>query len=126
MDSRHLLTIFGVVGVNMLAFGIVIPLLPYLAVKTGASEFQIGLLVAAYPLAQLVGFVILALAGSLPLLFLGRIIDGLTGGNINVAQAYIADVTGHTERGKAMVPYAWRTLCLVPGRDSCEETFEVG
>lgn len=129
MKNRHLLIIFVVVLVNMLAFGIVIPLLPYLANKTGASEFQIGLLVASYPLAQLVGapllgrlsdrygrkpilllsilgtavgFVVLALANSLPLLFLSRIIDGLTGGNINVAQAYIADVTDHTERGKAM------------------------
>lgn len=129
MKNRHLLIIFAVVLVNMLAFGIVIPLLPYLAGKTGASEFEIGLLTAAYPLAQLVGapllgrlsdrygrkpillvsifgtaagFVVLALAGSLSLLFLSRIIDGLTGGNINVAQAYIADVTDHRERGKAM------------------------
>ncbi|MDO8847115.1 MAG: MFS transporter [Coriobacteriia bacterium] len=129
MKNRHLLIIFVVVLVNMLAFGIVIPLLPYLADKTGASEFQIGLLVASYPLAQLVGapllgrlsdrygrkpilllsilgtaigFVVLALANSLPLLFLSRVIDGLTGGNINVAQAYIADVTDHKERGKAM------------------------
>lgn len=129
MKNRHLLIIFAVVLVNMLAFGIVIPLLPYLADRTGASEFQIGLLVASYPLAQLFGapllgrlsdrygrkpilllsilgtafgFVVLALANSLPLLFLSRIIDGLTGGNINVAQAYIADVTDHTERGKAM------------------------
>jgi len=129
MRNRHLLIIFGIVLVNMLAFGIVIPLLPYLADRTGASEAQIGLLVAAYPLAQLVGapllgrlsdrygrkpillasilgtavgFVVLALANSLALLFAARIIDGLTGGNINVAQAYIADVTDHSERGKAM------------------------
>lgn len=129
MKNRHLFIIFGIVLVNMLAFGIVIPLLPYLADRTGASATQIGLLVAAYPLAQLVGapllgrlsdrygrkpillvsifgtavgFVVLALADSLPLLFAARIIDGLTGGNINVAQAYIADVTDHSERGKAM------------------------
>lgn len=129
MRNRHLLIIFGIVLVNMLAFGIVIPLLPYLADRTGASEFQIGLLVAAYPLAQLVGapllgrlsdrfgrkpillisifgtaigFVVLALSNSLVMLFVARIIDGLTGGNINVAQAYIADVTDHAERGKAM------------------------
>mgnify|MGYP001151435326 FL=1 len=129
MKNRHLFIIFGIVLVNMLAFGIVIPLLPYLADRTGASETQIGLLVAAYPLAQLVGapllgrlsdrygrkpillvsifgtavgFVVLALANSLLLLFVARIIDGLTGGNINVAQAYIADVTDHSERGKAM------------------------
>lgn len=129
MKNRHLIIIFAIVLVNMLAFGIVIPLLPYLADTIGASKFEIGLLIAAYPLAQLigapvlgglsdrygrkpvllasilgtaVGFVILALADSLPLLFLSRIIDGLTGGNINVAQAYIADVSGPKERGRAM------------------------
>ena len=129
MRNRHLLIIFAIVLVNMLAFGIVIPLLPYLAEKTGASEFQTGLLTAAYPLAQLLGapllgrlsdrygrkpilivsilgtalgFVVLGLAGSLGWLFVSRVIDGLTGGNINVAQAYIADVSERSERGKAM------------------------
>ena len=63
MKNRHLLIIFVVVLVNMLAFGIVIPLLPYLADKTGASEFQIGLLVASYPLAQLVGAPLLGIYG---------------------------------------------------------------
>lgn len=129
MKNHRLLIIFAIVLVNMLAFGIVIPLLPYLAERTGASELQAGLLVASYPLAQLVGapvlgwlsdrfgrkpvllvsilgtalgFVVLALARTLPMLFLARVIDGITGGNINVAQAYIADVTSHEDRGKAM------------------------
>jgi len=129
MKQHRLAIIFAIMFVNMLALGIVIPLLPYLAESTGATEFQIGLLVAAYPLSQFfgapllgrlsdrygrkpvlllsvfgtaVGFVILALAGSLPVLFLGRIIDGLTGGNINVAQAYITDVTDRKERSRAL------------------------
>lgn len=129
MGTRRLAIIFAVVLVNMLAMGIVIPLLPYLADLTGASEFEVGLLVATYPLAQLVGapvlgrlsdrfgrkpvlvlsilgtaigFGVLALARSLPVLFLARVIDGLTGGNINVAQAYIADVTEREERGRAL------------------------
>jgi MFS transporter, DHA1 family, tetracycline resistance protein len=129
MKNKRLLIIFGVVLVNMMALGIVVPLMPYLAGKVGASEFEIGLLIASYPLAQLVGapvlgrlsdrygrkpvlivsilgtavgFAILALAGSLSLLFLSRIIDGLTGGNINVAQAYITDVTDRSERGRAL------------------------
>lgn len=129
MGTRRLAIIFAIVLVNMLAMGIVIPLLPYLANLTGASEFQVGLLVATYPLAQLVGapvlgrlsdrfgrkpvlvvsilgtavgFGVLALARSLPMLFLARVIDGLTGGNINVAQAYIADVTEREERGRAL------------------------
>lgn len=127
--KKHLAIIFAVVLVNMLSFGIVVPLLPYLAEEIGASVLEIGLLTATYPLAQLlgapllghlsdrygrkpvllvsilgtvIGFVVLALARALPVLFLGRIIDGLTGGNINVAQAYIADVTERAERGKAL------------------------
>jgi DHA1 family tetracycline resistance protein-like MFS transporter len=129
MKNRRLLIVFAIVLVNMLSFGIVIPLLPYLAGEIGASRFQIGLLTAAYPLAQLfgapllghlsdrfgrkpvllisifgtaVGFVVLALARALPILFLSRIVDGLTGGNISVAQAYISDVTDRKERGRAL------------------------
>jgi len=113
----------------MLSFSIVLPLLPYLAVEVGASETQIGLLTAMYPLAQMfaapllgrlsdrvgrkpvlvisiigtsIGFVVLALARLLPILFVSRFIDGVTGGNISVAQAYIADVTDDRERGKAL------------------------
>lgn len=129
MKRHRLAIIFTIMLVNMLALGIVVPLLPYLAESTGATELQTGLLVAAYPLSQFlgapllgrlsdrhgrkpvliasifgtaVGFVVLALAGSLTALFLGRIIDGLTGGNINVAQAYITDVTDRKERSRAL------------------------
>lgn len=129
MKNRRLLIIFAIVLVNMLSFGIVIPLLPYLAEEIGASALQIGLLIAAYPLSQLVGapllgrlsdrygrkpvllvsilgtalgFVVLGLARALPILFVSRVIDGLTGGNINVAQAYIADVTDRAQRGRAL------------------------
>jgi DHA1 family tetracycline resistance protein-like MFS transporter len=48
------------------------------------------------------GFVLLGFANTLALLFLSRIIDGLTGGNVSVAQAYIADVTTPEERGKSL------------------------
>jgi DHA1 family tetracycline resistance protein-like MFS transporter len=129
MKPHRLAIIFAIMLVNMLALGIVVPLLPYLAETTGASEFQTGLLVATYPLSQLfgapllgrlsdrfgrkpvlivsvlgtaIGFVVLAVAQVLPVLFLGRMIDGLTGGNINVAQAYITDVTDRAERGRAL------------------------
>ncbi|HAL31003.1 MAG TPA: MFS transporter [Coriobacteriia bacterium] len=129
MKTHRLAIIFAIMLVNMLALGIVVPLLPYLAEATGASEFQTGLLVATYPLSQLfgapllgrlsdrfgrkpvlvasvlgtaIGFVVLAVARVLPVLFLGRMIDGLTGGNINVAQAYITDVTDRAQRGRAL------------------------
>jgi len=49
----------------------------------------------------LIGFIVLATASSLPFVFLGRIIDGLTAGNISVAQAFIADLAGPKNRTKA-------------------------
>ena len=129
MKSHRLAIVFAVVLVEMMAFSIVLPLLPYLADEVGASVFQIGLLTAAYPFAQLFGapvlgglsdrigrkpvllisivgtgasFVVLALARVLPVLFVSRLVDGITGGNISVVQAYIADVTDAKERGKAL------------------------
>ncbi len=48
------------------------------------------------------GFVVLAIARFLPILFVSRFIDGITGGNISVAQAYIADVTDPKDRGRAL------------------------
>ena len=120
MRDRRLLIIFFVVLVDMLSFSIVLPLLPYLADSLGATAFQIGLLGAMYPIFQVIGapilgrlsdrygrkpililsiagtvlgFIVLATAQSLWILFISRALDGLTGGNISVAQAYIADVT---------------------------------
>lgn len=129
MRDKRLLIVFAVVLVDMLSFSIVLPLLPYLAGELGASPFQIGLLTAVYPIAQFIaapilgrlsdrfgrkpillvsvagtalGFVVLATAGSLPVLFVSRALDGITGGNISVAQAYIADITDDKERGRAL------------------------
>lgn len=126
--SRPLLIIFLTVFVNLVGFGIIIPLLPFYAQTFGASPLVIGLLFASYSLAQLlatpalgvlsdrwgrrpvlifsllgtvVSFVMLALAHTLALLFIARIIDGLSGGNITTARAYIADVTEPHERAKA-------------------------
>jgi DHA1 family tetracycline resistance protein-like MFS transporter len=128
-NNKSLLTIFLVVFIDLLGFGIILPLLPYIAEKYSAGPLQIGLLTATYSLFQLisspilgrlsdrygrkklliisqlgsaVGYLILGLAGNLPLLFLSRIIDGITGGNISIAQAYIADVTDNKNRAKGM------------------------
>ena len=128
-DNRPLFTIFLIVFVDLLGFGIVLPLLPYIAEKYQATPFTIGILGATYSLFQLIagpllgrlsdrygrkkllaisqigsaiGYLILGLANSLPLLFLARIIDGITGGNISIAQAYIADVTTKENRAKGM------------------------
>jgi len=128
-NNKSLLTIFLVVFIDLLGFGIILPLLPYIAEKYSAGPFQIGMLTATYSFFQLiaspilgrlsdrygrkklliisqlgsaVGYLILGLAGNLPLLFLSRIIDGATGGNISIAQAYIADVTTKENRARGM------------------------
>src|SRR5829696_1314924 len=126
--SRPLLVIFLTIFVNLVGFGIIIPLLPFYASTFGASPFVIGLLFASFSLAQLVAspvlgelsdrwgrrpvlilsligtavsFAMLAVAQSLLMLFAARIVDGLSGGNITTARAYIADVTTPEDRAKA-------------------------
>jgi DHA1 family tetracycline resistance protein-like MFS transporter len=126
--SRPLLIIFLTVFINLVGFGIIIPLLPFYAQTFGASPLVIGLLFASFSLSQLlatpalgvlsdrwgrrpvlifsllgtvVSFAMLAVAHSLTMLFTARIIDGLSGGNITTARAYIADVTEPHERAKA-------------------------
>ena len=125
---RPLSIIFLTVFVNLVGFGIIIPLLPFYAQTFGASPLVIGLLFASFSLSQLVAspilgdlsdrwgrrpvlifsllgtvvsFAMLALATSLPMLFAARIVDGLSGGNITTARAYIADITPEESRAKA-------------------------
>jgi MFS transporter, DHA1 family, tetracycline resistance protein len=126
--TRPLLIIFLTIFVNLIGFGIIIPLLPYYAQQFGASPLVIGLLFASYSLCQLiaapalgdlsdrwgrrpilifslagtvVSFVMLALAHSVAMLFLARIVDGLSGGNISTARAYVADITEPKDRARA-------------------------
>jgi DHA1 family tetracycline resistance protein-like MFS transporter len=147
MKNTRLITIFIIVFIDMLGFSLILPLLPYYAESYGASPAIVGLLVASYAAAQLVGAPILgrlsdrygrrpillfSVAGTLfgflllgfadpigsllstliaphapnacilGILFLSRIVDGLTGGNITVAQAYIADITDEQNRAKSL------------------------
>ena len=103
-------------------------MLPFYATTYGASPFVVGLLFASFSASQLiaapllgawsdrwgrrpvlilslvgtaVSFVMLAMAHSLAMLFAARIVDGLSGGNITTARAYIADVTTQENRAKA-------------------------
>jgi len=123
-----LLPIFLIVVVDVLGLTIILPLLPFYAEKMGATPSIVGLLVTTYAACQLVagpilgrlsdrlgrrplllvsqlgtlaGFLILAFAQSLWIVFLSRIIDGLTAGNLSLAQAYISDVTEPKDRAKA-------------------------
>jgi multidrug resistance protein len=131
MKRSPLLVIFITVFIDLIGFGIVIPVLPYYAegTKFGATPSQVGLLFASYSILQLIfapvlgrlsdkhgrrpvllisllgtalGFLILGFATTLWMLFVGRIIDGISGGNISTAQAYIADVTTKENRAKGM------------------------
>jgi DHA1 family tetracycline resistance protein-like MFS transporter len=129
MDKRRLATIFAIVFVDVLGFGLILPLLPYYATRFGASPFLIGLLTASYPAAQIIGspilgrlsdrfgrrpilmvsiagtavsFLILGSASTVWMLFAGRMLDGLTGGNFTVAQSYIADVTTEKDRARGL------------------------
>ena len=129
MRNKPLFAIFLIVFIDLLGFGLILPLLPYYAESYGASDTVIGLLVASYAAAQLVGapvlgrlsdrfgrrpillislfgtlvsFLLLGFAETLLVLFVARIFDGLTGGNISVAQAYIADVTDEKNRAKGL------------------------
>ncbi len=126
--TRPLLIIFLTILVNLIGFGIIIPLLPFYAETFGASPVVIGLLFAVFSICQLVAapalgdlsdrygrrpvlvfslagtvvsFVMLALAHSLTMLFLARIVDGLSGGSISTARAYVADVTEPADRARA-------------------------
>jgi multidrug resistance protein len=126
--SRPLLVIFLTIFVNLVGFGIIIPLLPFYAEKFGASPLVIGLLFGIYSLCQLaaspalgdlsdrygrrpvlifsllgtvISFAMLALAQSITMLFIARIVDGLSGGNISTARAYVADVTEPKDRARA-------------------------
>jgi DHA1 family tetracycline resistance protein-like MFS transporter len=129
MQNRRLLTLFLIVFIDLLGFSLILPLLPFYAETFGATPFQIGLLVASYAAAQLVGapllgrlsdrfgrrpvllislmgtfvgFLILGFANSLWMLYASRLLDGFTGGNISVAQAYITDVTDEKDRAKGL------------------------
>ncbi len=126
--SRPLFVLFITILVNLIGFGIIIPLLPFYAETFGASPFVIGMLFASFSMAQLIGapvlgawsdrwgrrpvlilsligtavsFAMLAMANSLWILFAARIVDGLSGGNITTARAYIADITTEQNRAKA-------------------------
>ena len=128
LRGSPLVPIFLIIFIDLVGFGIIIPILPLYAESFSASPAMIGILLASYSLMQLVAtpylgalsdrygrrpvllisqvgtvlsFILLGLANSLPLLFAARILDGISGGNISTAQAYISDVTEERSRAKA-------------------------
>jgi DHA1 family tetracycline resistance protein-like MFS transporter len=127
--KSRLLVIFMTVFIDLVGFGIILPLSPYLAREFHASPLQVGLLLSIYSIAQflfspiwgslsdrigrrpviLIGlfggglsYLLFAFSSSLILLFAARFLAGVFGGNISTAHAYIADVTSPEDRSKGM------------------------
>ncbi|HSP87568.1 MAG TPA: MFS transporter, partial [Ignavibacteriaceae bacterium] len=129
-NKSSLILIFLAVFIDLIGFGILIPILPTIAVRDfHSSDFQIGLLVAVFSFIQFIfnpffgsisdrrgrkpiiviclllsslSYFIFSLAGTYLVLFISRIIAGLGGSSISVAQAYIADITTKENRSKGM------------------------
>jgi multidrug resistance protein len=124
-ERRLLLPVVLIVAVDFMGLGIVVPLLPYYTERTGASAFTVGTIISVFAFCQflagpflgqlsdrygrkpvlllsqfgsLVGYIIFALSNSLWLIFLSRIIDGLSAGNMSVAQAFVSDNTSLSDR----------------------------
>jgi DHA1 family tetracycline resistance protein-like MFS transporter len=121
--------IFTTVVIDLVGFGIVLPILPLWAETFGASPVQIGMITASYAVMQLifapvwgrvsdrygrrpvilvslagsaVAALMIGLAGTLLLLFVARVLQGIAGASYAAAQAYVADVTTREERAKGM------------------------
>ena len=124
-----LLTVFLVVMIDLIGFGIVLPGLEAYAVGFKAAPLFVGIVYSSYSLAQLIfspvwgslsdrvgrrpvmmvstlgasaAYLLFAFSNSLALLLFCRIFAGMMAGNISTAQAYVADVTDHKDRAKGM------------------------
>ena len=137
-SSKALWTILFIVFMDLLGFGIILPQLPFYALRYNVSPVQVGLLFSIYSICQFlaapvlglisdkfgrkpvlvfsqagsaIGYALLGLVtqldlpnvtAAIALIYLARIIDGISGGNISTAQAYISDVTTPATRAKGM------------------------
>jgi DHA1 family tetracycline resistance protein-like MFS transporter len=125
---RRLLPILGITFVDILGFSMLIPILPYFVTHFGASPFVVGLLFSTFSLCQLVagplwsnasdrigrkkiliisqvgataGWAMLGLVTNIYWVFAARVIEGISGGNIGVTQAYVADMVEPKQRSRA-------------------------
>lgn len=130
MRKASLSVIFITVFIDLMGFGILIPILPTFATKElGMTDFEIGIVIAIYSLVQflfnpilgkisdkvgrrpvilvsllltVVSYIIFSYSTTFLILLFSRLLAGFGGSNIGVAQAYIADVTTKEERSKGM------------------------
>jgi len=121
--------VFLTILIDLIGFGIIIPILPFVAQRFGAGGLGLGVLMGAFSgmqfvattvlgrisdrvgrrpvllatmLINAVGYLLFAAAGTYPLLLLARLVSGFASGNISVAQAYVADISSPAERSKKM------------------------
>lgn len=121
--------VFLTIFIDLVGFGIVIPLLTFYAADFNATPVDVGLLMASYSLMQFIfapiwgglsdrfgrrpilfltilgsvaGYLLLGFATTLAMVYAGRILSGIMGGNLATAQAYIADVTSRENRARGM------------------------
>ena len=124
----RLLPILGITFIDILGFSILIPLMPFFVKKFGAPDIAVGAVFATYSLCQLiagplwgnvsdrigrkmvlivsqvgstVSWTMLAFAPSIPFVLLARAVEGFSGGNIGVTQAYVGDLVEPSKRGQA-------------------------
>ncbi|PYP08692.1 MAG: tetracycline resistance MFS efflux pump [Gemmatimonadetes bacterium] len=126
---RRFVIIFFTVLIDLIGFGIILPILPFYAQRFGAAGLGYGGVIGVFSLMQFVatallgklsdrigrrpvllttmlvnavGYTLFAFAGSYWVLFLSRVVSGFAGGNISAAQAYMADITTPAERSRGM------------------------
>ena len=125
---KKLLPILGITFVDIIVFSMLIPVLPYFVTHFGASPFIVGVLFATFSLAGLIAapiwgnlsdrlgrktvliisqigatisWAMMAFAPNIAVVFVARILEGASGGNISITQAYVADVVEPKDRGRA-------------------------
>lgn len=125
---QRLLPILGITFIDILGFSLLIPLLPYYVTHFGASAVTVGVLFALFSFCQLVsgpiwgnlsdrigrkgvlvisqigatiGWAMLGWAPTILWVFIARVIEGCSGGNIGVTQAYVADLVDAKDRARA-------------------------
>jgi DHA1 family tetracycline resistance protein-like MFS transporter len=125
---RKLLPILGITFVDILGFSMLIPVLPYYVTHFGAAPVVVGLISSVFSLCQLasgpmwghvsdrvgrkavlivsqigatIGWMMLAFAPTIAWVFIARIVEGVSGGNIGITQAYVADVAEAKDRARA-------------------------
>ena len=123
--KKEFFTILLIIFTEVLGWSLVLPFLPYLATDLGATPFIVGTIVATFALCQFIsapiigklsdkfgrkpllllsqfstvlGFLILAFADSLFLIFLSRIVDGLFGSNMTLSRAYLGDIVRNEDK----------------------------